>query len=300
MNTEQYIAWLANQIADDLAEIDGTRDYKIAPQLGGYKFQAKQGKIRHPQKPPFSGVLISRPDNLVPIHGYELFTISSMLKLTVPIGDEPGVLNALGQWVINNNGLTVSFRDIEDDPNTNGEQGHVYDVQYSLSFPNVQNVTQRQGGPGTSSEITLLITTEVSHEAVRGNDVKVGIVYTENGTEKTEFFQVLQSAWQVIKSYDNDNAGNDEYVTSSPTSQTLTLTLKVAYRKTTKLMEIMNDILDGDLQKAYVVSYSDGAAVQHETPKKITMTLGQGTQSNAPGVLAALDLVFYKKVVLGG
>lgn len=299
MNTEQYISWLAATIADDLGTIDGTRDYNIAPQLGSYKFPAKQGKIRHPQKPPFSGVLISRPDNLVPIHGYELFTISSMLKLTVPVGDEPGVLNALGQWVINNNGLTVSFRDIEDDPNTEGEQGHVYDVQYSLSFPNVTNVTQR-GAAGTSAEITLLITTEVSHEAVRGNDVKAGIVYTENGTEKTEFFQVLQSAWQVIKSYDNDNAGNDEYVNSSPTSQTLTLTLKVAYRKTTKLMEIMNDILDGDLQKTYVISYSDGAAVPHGTPKKITMTLGQGTQSNAPGVLAALDLVFYKKVVLGG
>ena len=110
----------------------------------------------------------------------------------------------------------------------------------------------------------------------------------------------MQSAWQVIKSYDNDNGGNDEYVISSPTSQTLTLTLKVAYRKTTKLAEIMNDILEGDLYKTYVISYSDGAAVPHETPKKITMTLGQGTQSNAPGVLAALDLVFYKKVLLGG
>lgn len=297
MNTEQYILWLAATIADDLGTIDGTRDYKINPQLGGYVFPAKQGKIRHPQKPPFSGVLISRPDNLVPIHGYELFTISSMLKLTVPVGDEPGVLNALGQWVINNNGLTVSFRDIEDDPNTESEQGHVYDVQYSLSFPNVTNVTQR-GAAGTSAEITLLITTEVSHEAVRGNDVHVSFVYTEDGVEKTEPLQVLQSAWQKVKSYENDNAGNDEFVVSTPGSQTLTFTVKVAYRKTKMLKEIMNDILDGELQKEYELSYSDGAAVEHATPKKIKMTLGQGAQSNAPGVLAALDLVFYKKVEL--
>lgn len=289
MNTEQYISWLAATIADDLGTIDGTRDYKINPQLGGYVFPPKQGRIRHKEKPPFNGVLISRQDSLVPIHGYELFTISSVLKLIVPTGDEPGVLNALSQFIVEKNGLSVTYSDID------GEQD--YDVQFALSFPNVTNVTQR-GAAGTSAEITLLITTEVSANAVRGNDVHVSFVYTENGVEKTEPLQVLQSAWQKVKSYDNDNAGNDEFVVSTPGSQTLTFTVKVAYRKTNMLKEIMNDILDGELQKEYELSYSDGAAVEHATPKKIKMTLGQGTQSNAPGVLAALDLVFYKKVAL--
>ena len=290
MNTKQYISWLAKKLSDGLDALDNSRDYEILPQVGDYKYQPKQGKIRRKQKPIITGTLISRQDELVPINGYELFTVTALMTLVVRMSDVGDVLDYVSQFVMSENGKTVTYTDIVDDPNVAGDQSHSYDVQYVLSTPTVVNLDQRQGA-GTSAEIRLFITTVVSEEAIYGSKINLSVLVEGTTYER---LQVLQGALQVVKTYRSNNVGNDEWVNNVPTSQSITITAKVAYRKTTKLTGIVGDILSGNLDKKYQIAYSDGAAYQESSPWIMNMTIGQGTVSWAPGEMGAIDLVLYR------
>lgn len=284
MNNQEYIAWLAGSISDALAAIDVKHDYEIMPQVGSYKYQPIQGRIRRPNLPKLSGILLSQANDLVPIQGYELFTISSLLTLIVRVSDIEKVFNAVSLYVMQKNGITDSYTAIE------GNESHSYDVQFAFSAPTVANLMQRQGA-GNSAEIRLFVTTVVSDYAVRGNDVNISIVYTKNSETVKERLQVLQGALQVIKSYKSNNVGNDEFVNNVPQSQAIQINVKVAYRKTPKLMELVQDQLTGALRKTYQIEYSDGAAFPHTSPKTLEVT-AQITNSFAPGEISALDIVF--------
>lgn len=293
-NVENYIAWLAGKVSDLLNAIDIKHTYDVQPQVGDYQYQPIQGKIRRKQPVIFSGTLISRQNELVPYEGYELFSVTSLLTFIVPKKYIPTVFGAVSKFVSDNNGSTVTYTVAQADLTEKS-----YDVQFDLYTPTVANLEQRQGA-GTSAEIRLFVATTVAAEAVFGNAINLSINYTKDvtvgGNQTTQSFTerllVLQGAMQTVKTYDADNVSNEEYVRSVPTSQTMTITAKVAYRKTDMLQDIVRNVMKGDLDKVYNVSYSDGAAV----PGKMTfdVTIGQATVSFAPGEITALDLVMYR------
>lgn len=274
INLQEFYTEFSDRIAGLLEGINPDLDFEVSPQIGEFKYQPKQGKIHRPNNPIISGVLIARSDDLVPIEGYDVFTFTSLLNLTVYKELVQEVFNDISEFVSNYNGKTLAY---------NEEQ----DLLLTFDTPTVSNLDQKAAA-GTSAEIRLYITAVLYGSGVMGNDISTFI--THNG--KAEKLDVLQGAWQLAKTNDSDNVGNDEYVRNVPTSQNLTLTLKVAYRKTPVLKQIVKDIHSGALKKEYTITYYDSAIDESFTH---VMTLTQGTLSFTPGVVSALDLVFNRR-----
>lgn len=271
-NIQEFAVRIADFISEELESIDSGKNYIINPQFGFYKYTPKGGRIHKKGNINISGVLLTRSNAIVPIHDYDLFTLPSFLTLKVPQLIAQDVFNAVSQFVVNYNGTAFAV----DDDNY---------AQFTFQTPTIENADQSQGA-GTSAEIRLLFTAVYFGSAVIGNNIKLSL--------DGEQLSVLQAAVQVVKSYDSDNVGNDEYVRSCPTSQTVTITAKVAYRNTTELTKLVKNQLNGDLQQTYTISYVDGAAFTEEEPFEALFT-ATVTNSFAPGEIAALDIVFYKR-----
>lgn len=281
-NLQEFYAEIADNISTMLESFDQELDYSIQPQIGTYRYQPKQGRIRRKNNPIITGTLIARQNELVPIKDYDVFTFTSSLVLLPPKPIVEKVFNDVSAFVAEYNATTLRYT----------MDGTVKDLLITMESPVVVNVDQRAGA-GSSGEIRLFITFLVFGAGVMGNDVNIAIEYEENGETKTEPLVYLQSAVQKIKTYEADNIGNREYALSVPSSQALTLTVKVAYRKTTQLMAIVSDLFSGRLDKTYTVLYSDGAAILADSPVRLNLSVGQCTLSNAPGVISSIDMVLY-------
>lgn len=286
-NLQTFYEGVADFLSDALETIDSKLDYEIQPQIGEYQYQEIQGRIRRKKNPKISGVLIARQSDLIPIKDYGVFTFNALLSVTAPKQYVRKVYNDISALVNAYNAVAVDS-----------------EPAYMMNFatPTVSGLEQRAGA-GSSADIKVYITFVVYGEAVTGNDVQIGIEYDDNGVTKIEPLLYLQNAFQNIKSYESDNVGNYEHTISVPTSQTLTVTIKVAYRKTPVLMQIVKDIFDGNLDKTYTLRYSDGAAVPHDTTSNnvttvnsipLILSIGQCTLNNAPGLISSIDMVCYR------
>lgn len=286
-NLQAFYEGVADFLSDTLETIDSKLDYEIQPQIGEYQYQEIQGRIRRKKNPKISGVLIARQSELIPIKDYGVFTFTALLSVTAPKQYVRKVYNDISALVNAYNAVAVDS-----------------DPAFMMTFatPTVSNLDQRAGS-GSSADIKVYITFVVYGEAVTGNDVQIGVEYDDNGVTKIEPLLYLQNAFQNIKSYESDNVGNYEHTISVPTSQTLAITIKVAYRKTPVLMQIVKDIFDGNLEKTYTLRYSDGAAVPHDTTINnvttvnsipLTLSIGQCTLNNAPGLISSIDMVCYR------
>lgn len=253
--------------------------YDIAPQIGSFKIRRRKGRIRKKQTVSIQGTLISRQDALVPIAEYGLFTATSLLTLQVkePMVDD--IFDVVSKLVSSYHGTTQSF---PAEPEVGAEDAATY-FQITFDTPTIANLDQKSG-VGTGAEIRLFVSATVYDKSVLGNAVEISI--------DGEAQYVLQGAIQVLRTYESDNVGDDDFVRNTAASQSILVTAKVAYRKTTVLKNLIADELSGNIEKTHTVTYSDGAGISHTSPKTMTMSLERFTNSFAPGEICAYDLVF--------
>lgn len=247
--------------------------YNIYPQIGDFTYPKKKGKIRKKELVTIKGTLIARASSLVPIQDYGLFTATSLLTLQVkePMVDE--VFDVVSKLVSTYQG-------------TMQPSGDTSSPFWQLNFesPTVANLDQKSG-VGTSAEIRLFVSAVVYDTAVLGNSVVLSI----DGEPQLP----LQAAVQVLRTYEQDNVGNDQFVRNTPASRAISVTAKLAYRNTTALAALIADELDdANLDKTHTVTYSDGAGIPHTSPKTWVMTVERLTHSFAPGEIGAIDVLF--------
>lgn len=251
--------------------------YNIYPQIGDFTYPKKKGKIRKKELVTIKGTLIARASSLVPIQDYGLFTATSLLTLQVkePMVDD--VFDVVSELVSTYNGTIQPYAD---DPDT---QAALY-CQLTFETPTVANLEQKSG-VGTSAEIRLFVSVVVYDTAVLGNSVVLSI----DGEPQLP----LQAAVQVLRTYEQDNVGNDQFVRNTTESRAISVTAKLAYRNTTALDALIADELDdANLDKTHTVTYSDGAGIPHTSPKTWVMTVERLTHSFAPGEIGAIDVLF--------
>ena len=246
--------------------------YDISPQVGDFKVSRKRGRVQKKELVKIPGTLISRQDALVPIKDYGLFTATSLLTLQVKEPMVEAIFDVVSKLVSTYHGTTQPSGALTDTPFW----------QINFETPTVANLDQKSG-IGTGAEIRLFVSVVVYDTAVLGNGVSLSI----DGEAQLP----LQAAVQVLRTYEQDNVGNDEFVRNVPASRAITVTAKLAYRNTTALAALIADELAGeDLYKTHIVTYSDGAGIS--TPKTWLMTVERLTHSFAPGEIGAIDVLF--------
>lgn len=282
-NIQDFVIKVAAFIQDYLEAKDTSKEYNIIPQIGDYKYQPKQGRIRKKQKPDVTGTMISRASDLVPIKGYNLFNLNALLTLIVPTSMIPSVYDAVCKFVVDYTGEPVDFG--YDDTSTTPATHVPFMVEFTCTAPIIGERQQREGA-GDSATVQLFLTIVAYGNAVLGNDIVLKI--------DGETIDVLQAAAQISKSYDANNVGNAEKVQSYPTAQTLIINAKVAYRKSDVLKSLVKELFNGEVEATHNVYYADGAAFiendQNDPPFEGAFTI-EVVNNFAPGVISSLDIV---------
>lgn len=267
----------ARTIENALNEAQDKFNFSLAVQEGAYRYQPEQGRVYHPNKPIISGTLVTQPSALVPIRGYDNYELTCNLSILAPKPFAQEIYELLVAYVTEFKGTSFNV-------------GH-YTARLNFDMPTAGNPAIRSGA-GDSLEIQTFVYGILIGNGVVGNDIRIAL-----DGEPLYFFTLGLGNTAGL---DSANIGNGEFVKSVKESQTFGMNIKVPYTNTPKIKELVGDMLNGNLDKTFDLTYSDGVAATEEAPFGTVITASNVNLSAEPGGMVILDIQFTLAFRTGG
>lgn len=258
---------LARMIQDGLQSLTNDFTFAISAQVGDFRYQPKQGKIRVKNKPIINGVMVIEPSDISPIKGFDSYEVVSSLVLTVYKEYASEIYDLLLGYVTENKGTAFELGD--------------FACVVNFDMPTINNLGQKPG-VGNSVDIQVFAYYQLISDGVISNSCIIEI----DGEKMLYLSAGIGNASQLYPA----NIGNTEFSLSTKTLQALSLAVKIPYRNTPKTVELVRDIMAGALDKSYTLTYYDGLAFTEDEPFTVQITTQNMNISLQPQKIPAIDI----------
>lgn len=270
---------LALQIENGLNALTNDFNFSISAQIGDFKYQPKQGKIRQNNAPIVNGVMVIEPSDISPIKGFDSYEITSSIVLVVYKHYADEIYNIVLRYVTENKGNAFELTD---------DNGNTFACVVNFDMPTMNNLGQKPG-VGNSVDIQVFAYYQLISDGVISNSCIIEI----DGEKMLYLSAGIGNASEMYPA----NVGNDEFSLSTKTLQALSIAVKIPYRNTPKTVELVRDIMTGTLNKKYMLTYYDGLAFTKDKPFTAKITTQNMNISLQPQKIPAIDITATK--VLG-
>ena len=249
----------------------------IYPQVGDYRFQPVQGKIKTRNRIEITGTLTTIPVEQPPILGYGIHEERLSLNFIVPTGRLSVFMKDMDALISYWNGKMSS----------EGSWANADRYMYVFSSYNAIDLSQR---PGAGSSVELVIPIRIIYlgynssygTPIMSNEFTVRLGCYINSSWSYSSFIVLQSSFITTTNGETTNVSNSEFSTLRPDTQILSCSLKMAYISNTVSDQIVKDIFTKKQDTKYRLTfYKDSSnPLLNEVellPSQISLSMAQGS-----------------------
>lgn len=274
INYKQLTEYIQDGIQAAVTPTGGTAPYNITvnTQVGEYKYQPVQGKIRTQNAIEVTGNLLFRPSDTVPIHGLSMYTLTSHLEFVVPVQIAQDLCTSLQKYIDETVGTATAFTDTD---------GNKYAATLGFDTP---VMSSRQIYPGVGNGV--LLSCFIYFQLIKDGVISNQCVITIDGEPMLYLSAGIANTSQAFPA----NVGNNEYATSTKTMQTLALSIKIPYINTNIVKTLMREVFDGSLSATHTLTYSDGVAYLSTAPYTATINTSNMNISLAPNTVPSIDI----------
>lgn len=223
--------------------------------------------------PKINAVAVELPSQIAPVQGFNAYYCTLDVRMPVKTQYQAGV-NAILHDAVN------SFRGVVSQMTDAGNM--TYACVTNCSMPSAGGVEITGLGE------TVTFSFSVYFQFVESGVLSNNCVYKLNGYTLTE----IDGATARVRIEQADNVINSQEIQSIIGQQLLQHNFTIPYLNNDLCKQLVNDIMQGNLDKTYTLEYSDGITYLSAAPLSIQVVLKNGTMSRQAGKVVTLQLQF--------